>query len=121
MAASFPAFPMTEFLSKSAHSSDAAVLLVLLPAPVSRVGQASPAVSPAALDALQRQLGAAIRLLSVNESSHPSVVSSFRADVLPCFVLVHHGIELWRQYGPADGMVIAPVLLSKLSLADSVN
>jgi hypothetical protein len=100
---------------------EAAVLLVLLPAPVSRAGRSSEAVSPAALDALQLQLGAAIRVLRINESSHPSVVSSFKAAALPCFVLVHHGIELWRQCGLTDGGLIAPLLLSKISPAASVN
>jgi hypothetical protein len=94
--------------------ADAAVLLVLLPAPGARAGQAGEAVSPAALDALQQHLGAAVRVLRINESSHPSVVSSFHAAELPCFVLVHRGVELWRQCGPADALLIAPLLLSKL-------
>lgn len=97
------------------HPAEAAVLLVLLPAPVSRAGQASETVSPAALDALQLQLGAAVRVLRINESSHPTVVSSFHADDLPCFVLVHHGIELWRQCGLASGELSAPLLRSKLN------
>jgi hypothetical protein len=99
--------------------SNAAVLLVLLPG--SLTVQASEAVSSAVLDALQRQLGAAIRVLCISESTHPSVVSSFHAAELPCFVLVHQGIELWRVCGPADEALSAPVLLSKLCLAGSAE
>ncbi|HEX8506944.1 MAG TPA: thioredoxin [Hymenobacter sp.] len=99
--------------------AEAAVLLVLLPAPVFRAGQARAAVSPAVLDALQLQLGAAVRVLRINEASHPTVVSSFRAADLPCFVLVHQGVELWRQCGLAGNGLSAPLLLSKLSPPDA--
>lgn len=98
----------------SRPSAEPAVLLVLLPAPVAHAGRVSEAVSPAALDALQLQLGTAIRVLRISESSHPTVVSSFHAANLPCFVLVHHGIELWRQSGLAEGGLTAPLLLNKL-------
>ena len=106
---------MTEPPALPTPLPDAAVLLVLLPAPVSRVGRASEMVSPAALDALQLQLGAAVRVLRISESSHPSVVSSFHVADLPCFLLVHHGIELWRQCGLPNTATIGPLLLSKLT------
>lgn len=102
---------MTEPLSFLPPPPAAAVLLVLLPAPVSRAGRTSEAVSPAALDALQHQLEPAIRVLRINEFSHPSVVSSFHAAALPCFVLVHHGIELWRECGLPDAATIAALLV----------
>ncbi|WP_426058139.1 hypothetical protein [Hymenobacter sp. B1770] len=60
-------------------------------------------------------VGRAIRVLCISEASHPSVVSSFHVADLPCFVLVHHGIELWRQCGPSAGGLMAPLLLSKLN------
>jgi hypothetical protein len=72
---------------------EAAVLLVLLAAPGP---MPPPTVSTSALTALQQQLGVTVRVLCINASSHPSVVSSFRTIELPCFVLVHYGIELWR-------------------------
>ncbi|MDB5271299.1 MAG: hypothetical protein JWP58_4339 [Hymenobacter sp.] len=105
---------MTAPLFLPAASSDAAVLLVLLRVPVAGVGRAGGAVSPAALDALQQQLGAAVRVLRIDASTHPLVVSSFHATDLPCFVLVRHGIELWRACGLPDLATIGPLLLGKL-------
>lgn len=97
-------------LSLSA-AAEAAVLLVLL-APPGRA-PANPPVTAAALAELQQQLGAAIRVLRIDASTHPSVVSSFNATDLPCFVLVHRGIELWRACGVPDATAV-PLLLSKL-------
>ena len=71
MDACFSALPMTEPLPLLPQAPAAAVLLVLLPAPVSRAGRASGAISPAALHTLQQQLGAAIRVLRIDESNHP--------------------------------------------------
>ena len=92
--------------------ADAAMLLVLLPL----VGTA-PQVRAAtliALAALQQELGAAVRVLTVDEKSHPVVVRSFHATDLPCFVLMRQGVELLRQYGLPEGEAIVPLLLSKL-------
>jgi hypothetical protein len=91
-------------------AADAAVLLVLLAGP--GTARSAPAVSSTALAGLQQQLGATVRVLRIDASSHPSVVSSFHATDLPCFVLVHHGVELWRGCGLPDAPAI--VLLSKL-------
>ena len=88
--------------------AEAAVLLVLLAAP--DAARPLPLVSGAALAALQQQLGVAVRVLRIDASSHPAVVSSFHAAELPCFVLVHHGIELWRQGGLPDAATIAALL-----------
>lgn len=90
---------------------EAAVLLVMLPAagPVQqRAG------TLAALTALQQQLGPAIRVLTVDESSHPSVVQSFHATDLPAIVLMRHGAELWRRQGLPEGEITAAGLLRKL-------
>jgi len=92
--------------------ADAATLLVLLP-PVGTAPQVR-AATLAALAALQRELGAAIRVLTVDELSHPSVVRSFDATDLPCFVLMQQGVELLRQGGLPEGEAIAPLLRSKL-------
>ena len=95
--------------------ADAAMLLVLLP-PVGTAPQVR-AATLAALAALQRELGAAIRVLTVDEVSHPVVVRSFYPTDLPCFVLMRQGVELWRQGGLPEGEVIVPQLLSMLGPA----
>lgn len=102
---------MPDTLSTSLLPADAAVLLVLLAAP--GTVQAGPVVSVAALARLQQQMGAAVRVLRIDAASHPSVVSSFHAAELPCFVLVHRGIELWRGCGLPDAATIG-LLLGKL-------
>ncbi|PJJ59889.1 thioredoxin [Hymenobacter chitinivorans] len=99
---------MSTFPSHSVRPPEAAVLLVLLPA----VGAVRPA--PAALQALQRQLGSAVRVLRVEEARHPAVVRSFAATELPALVLVQQGVELWRHQGLPTDEALAPLLLSKL-------
>ena len=91
------------------------MLLVLLP-PVGTAPQVR-AATLAALAALQRELGEAIRVLTVDESSHPSVVRSFQATDLPCFVLVRQGVELLRECGLPEGEAIVRRLLGKLGTA----
>ncbi|MBX0293070.1 thioredoxin [Hymenobacter sp. HSC-4F20] len=88
-----------------------AVLLVLLPLEAG----AAPPTTLAWLNALQQQLRPAIRVLKIDEASHPVVVRSFRAAELPACVLVRQGIELWRQHGLPVGEHWAPLLLSKLT------
>ena len=95
--------------------ADAAMLLVLLP-PVGTAPQVR-VDTLAALAALQREVGAAIRVLTVDELSHFSVVRSFHAADLPCFVLMQQGVELWRQCGLPEGEGIGPLLLTKLGPA----
>ena len=95
--------------------ADAATLLVLVP-PVGTAPQVR-AATLAALAALQRELGAAIRVLVVDEGSHPVVVRTFYATDLPCFVLMRQGVELWRQGGLPEGEAIGPLLLEKLGPA----
>lgn len=94
-------------------AAGAAVLLVLLPP----VGTAQPvrAATLAALQALQEQLGSAIRVLTVDEGTHPVVVHSFAPADLPAFVLVQRGVELWRQPGLPEGEFIVAELLGKLT------
>ena len=91
------------------------MLLVLLP-PVGTAPQVR-AATLAALAALQRELGTVIRVLTVDELSHPVVVRSFHATDLPCFVLMRQGVELWRQGGLPEGEDIVPLLLAKLGPA----
>lgn len=94
-----------------AAAADPAVLLVLLPPTGGAAGQPQ----QAALRALQHRLGPAIRVLKIDEASHPTVVRSFRATELPACVLVRRGIELWRQPGLPEGEELAALLLSKLA------
>ena len=98
---------MTDALPTSALPAEAAVLLVLLAPP--GAAPSSPTVSAAAL--AMQQLGTSVRVLRIDASSHPSVVSSFHAAELPCCVLVHHGLELCLP----DAAIIVALLLSKLS------
>jgi hypothetical protein len=79
----------------------AAVLLVLLP----RVpaDEAAPRQQAhAALRILQGRLGSAVRVLKIDEATHPAVVHSFGPPELPACVLVRQGVELWRQQGLPD-------------------
>ena len=96
-----------------------AVLLVLLPVAVSDAARAGRATVLAGLSRLQRQLGAAIQVLRVDEATYPAVVHSFDGEGLPAFVLTWHGTELWRAQGLPDGEGIAALLLSKLPPVDT--
>ncbi len=98
---------------------DPAMLLVLLPPVAGGEGRAQLLAVNTLLDGLQGRLGAAIRVLKINEASHPAVVRSFRAPQLPAFVLVQQGIELWRQQGLPEGEDLAGLLLSKLRPAEA--
>ena len=105
--------PIPTLTSASALATDAAVLLVLLPP----LGSAPPvrAATLAALQVLQQQLGPVIRVLSVDDASHPAVVRSFHTADLPAFVLVRQGVELWRQQGLPEGELIVAQLLARLA------
>lgn len=86
-----------------------AVLLVLLP-PLA-AGQAAPdALSNASIRALQVRLAPDVRVLRVDEASHPAVVHSFGTPELPACVLVRQGVELWRQQGLPDDESTAALL-----------
>jgi hypothetical protein len=103
---------MTDSLTQPPLLTEAAMLLVLL----SPMGTGAPerAAILRALEELQRQLGAAIRVLTVDGAAHPSVVHSFQATDLPCFVLMQHGVELLRECGLPEGEALVSLLLSKL-------
>ena len=99
----------------SAVDAETAVLLILLPP----AGTAKPvrAATLAAIQVLQQRLGSVIRVLSVDEDSHPTVVRSFQSADLPAFVLVRQGVELWSQRGLPEDEYIVPQLLAKLALS----
>ena len=94
-----------------------AMLLVLLPTVGSGVRQVSPLARTATnhlLHGLQLRLGSAIRVLKVDQSTHPAVVHAFEGQGVPAFVLLRDGAELWRQQGLPEGEMMAELLLSKL-------
>jgi hypothetical protein len=107
-------FPSVILPSLPAHP---AMLLVLLPTVGSGPGQESAPARTATnllLNGLQVQLGAAIRILKVDETSNPAVVQAFDSQGVPAFVLLRDGAELWRQQGLPEGEPMAALLLSKL-------
>jgi thioredoxin-like negative regulator of GroEL len=46
---------------------------------------------------LQQHLGSQVRVLRIDEATHPDVVQSFQITHTPTFVLVRQGVEIWRQ------------------------
>lgn len=92
--------------------ADATVLLVLLPA-ATGPGQLPASVQPL-LDYLRERLSPPVRVLKISAATHPEVVQSFRAHQLPAFVLVHQGVEIWRQQGLAGGEEAIARLLDKV-------
>lgn len=95
---------------------DTAVLLVLLPAGFSPAPAAT-APTDAWLQALQRRLGASIRVLKVEAAIHPLVVLSFGLGLLPACVLLHRGVELWRHEGLPEEENLVLILLGKVQSA----
>ena len=96
-----------------AVAAEPAVLLILLPP----AGTAKPvrAATLAAIQVLQQRLGSVIRVLSVDQDNHPTVVHSFQPADLPAFVLVRQGVELWSQRGLPEDEFIVPQLLARLA------
>jgi thioredoxin-like negative regulator of GroEL len=94
----------------------AAVLLVLLPQ-VPADEAAPQQHAQAAIRALQGRLGAAVRVLKIDEATHPAVVQSFSLPQLPACVLVRQGVEVWRQQGLPDDEVSVNTLLEAVSRA----
>ena len=100
-------------MPSSAVAAEPAVLLILLPP----AGTAKPvrAATLAAIQALQQRLGSVIRVLSVDQENHPTVVHSFQPVDLPAFVLMRQGEELWSQRGLPEDEFIVPQLLARLA------
>ncbi len=99
----------------------AAMLLVLLPAVGPGAKQETPHARAAinlSLSALQLQLGDAVRVLKVDEASHPAVVHAFDGRGVPAFVLLRGGEEVYRQQGLPEGAPLAALLLHKLAAFD---
>lgn len=91
----------------------ATVLLVMLP-PSARYSLAPPPdISAADLATLQSQLGAAVRVLRIDEASYPAILRSFAPAQLPTSVLMHHGVELCRCPGLPDAAEIEALLAGR--------
>ncbi|WP_185282454.1 thioredoxin [Hymenobacter sp. NBH84] len=103
-------------LSPPPHTTDTAVLLVLLP--VTTPDSRQQHRIQVALEQLQQQLSPAIRVLKIDEATHPAVVHSFHAQQLPACVLVRQGVELWRQQGLPDAENEVALLFEKLTHND---
>ncbi len=58
-------------------------------------------------ESLQTQLGDHVRVLRIDEVTHPEVVQSFAITQTPAFVLVRQGVEIWRQEGLSDDVTLA--------------
>ena len=81
-----------------------AVLLIFMP--LERADGQQRAALIALADSLQENLGGLLRVLRINEATHPDVVRSFAITQTPAFVLVRRGVELWRQEGMPDKVAI---------------
>ena len=91
--------------SSSPAPANAAVLLVLLPL-ASGSEASTHTLTTSAIRHLQQRLWPTVRVLKIDEASHPDVVRSFGPPELPACVLVRQGVELWRQQGlPEEGAV----------------
>ncbi|RZL07529.1 MAG: thioredoxin [Hymenobacter sp.] len=95
-------------------STAAPLLLVLLPLVAAEVAQQVRAATRTMLDTLQQRLGIPIQLLVVDEANDPDVVRSFRLPVLPAFLLMRQGAELWRQPGLPEGELIIEELFQRV-------
>jgi thioredoxin-like negative regulator of GroEL len=101
-----------------------AMLLVILPTVGPGNQQETPLSREATvllLKSLQLELGTAIRVLKVDEASHPAVVRAFNSRGVPAFVLLRDGAELYRQQGLPVGVSMAALLLSKLQETTSFD
>lgn len=84
-------------------SQKAANLLIFQPHPEARREAVVGTRLPDGLyDALQRQFGQTLRILKIDNVSHPEVMASFGVSQSPTFVLVQKGAEIWRQEGVSD-------------------
>lgn len=105
---------MSVFQAVEPEYSLAVVLLVMLPPPVRH--SPAPAISAADLATLQSQLGAAVRVLRIDEASYPAILRSFAPAQLPTSVLMHHGVELCRRPGLPAAAEIEALLVGRNGL-----
>ena len=91
-------------------SPKAANLLIFLPRLETRLEsrlETRPDTAPSGLPEsvyarLQTHFGDTLRILKIDDASHPEVIASFGVSQRPTFVLVRQGAEIWRQEGLTD-------------------
>lgn len=103
---------MSVFQAVDYEQSPAVVLLVMLPSAWCFRTQPQ-GISATDLATLQSQLGPAVRVLRIDEASHPAILSSFAPAQLPTSVLMHHGVELWRRPGLPNAAEIDALLVGR--------
>jgi thioredoxin-like negative regulator of GroEL len=92
-----------------------AVMLVFLPPASSPDLLQQRTILSQLIEALQQQFDGRVRLLKIDETTHPEVVRSFSVNAFPTFVLVQQGVELWRQEG------LSPDEHTSLLLSEQMN
>ncbi|MCY7359420.1 MAG: thioredoxin [Rudanella sp.] len=70
--------------------------------PPARTAHSQRATLTALAQSLQKHLGSQVRVLRIDEATHPEVVQSFGIVQTPAFVLVRQGVEIWWQEGIPD-------------------
>ncbi|WP_185731368.1 thioredoxin domain-containing protein [Larkinella rosea] len=86
-----------------------AVLLVFVPNSIKQQAAVNQA-----LEQVGKELGESIRITRVDGIIHPEVVLSFGIQRLPSFVLLKHGIEIWRYNGLPDAEELIGHLTTQL-------
>lgn len=59
-------------------------------------------------------LGDRVKITLVNESTHPEVVNSFGVRMLPSYVLIIQGNEIWRHSGSIESAELLRLLTEQL-------
>lgn len=79
----------------------AAVLLVFMP-----TNRKQQETFTKLINSLHDFLDGSLRILQLDEATHPEVVRSFDITHLPAFVLIRQGVELWRHEGMLYGCAL---------------
>lgn len=96
------------------RSAQLAVLLIFF-MPSGLADRQQRTLLTALADSLQAQLGGLLRILRIDEATHPDVVQSFAITRAPAFVLVRRGVELWRQEGLVDEATLVGLIQNLLT------
>lgn len=91
------------------------VVLLIFFMPSELANRQQRAVLTALADSMQTQLGSLVRVLRIDEASHPDVVQTFAITQLPAFVLLRRGVELWRQQGLSDEATLVGLIRELLT------
>ena len=96
------------------RSAQLAVLLIFF-MPSKLADRQQQALLTALADSLQAQLGSLLRILRIDEATHPDVAHSFAITRFPAFVLVRWGVELWRQERLSDETALVELIRDRLT------